>query len=380
MLRHRMLHEHDIFELCYVNNRWYTRTDRVMVLFSRLTLKFSVCAIFFLWSRNFGTFQDLYGQGTGNLDVGGKTVAIACSFTANKVLGTLFKGFFVFLAGRRRRQLYDHLLQVAQGAKSIKVKNEMHSHVVHDIRRLEAEAMMARHRGQYDAGHFWEPLLRCMCRICTSSKSRLSILSVVIWTLSLGIDGFLLVFLVGYGFALQEDRVHAWIQSAIISCIIWLCFTTPLKILLKTTFQLFCPKTYCAKVCCCSSHSHGGNHGGKEVAEDTNGLRETKTMRFSKFEAELVRMKKDIKDVHDEILTDRQNIKSNIWAEERRRFKDRGRDVTAQKRTRPSSVDKQVENIFMATHTTAFSPVANRGTANKRWSLYEATEGTESVF
>ena len=160
----------------------------------------SVCAVFFLWSRNFGTFRDLYGQGSGNVDVWGKSVAILCSFTANKVLGTLFKGLFVFLAGKRRRQLYSHLLQVARNIETEKCEADTHKQLTNDIRRLEAEAIIARHRGQYDAGKFWEPLLRCVCRTCTSTKTKLGILSIVIWTLSLCIVGFLLFFNVSYNF------------------------------------------------------------------------------------------------------------------------------------------------------------------------------------
>ena len=38
---HRLLHEHDIFELFFVNNRWYTRTHRTMVLLTRIGGKFA---------------------------------------------------------------------------------------------------------------------------------------------------------------------------------------------------------------------------------------------------------------------------------------------------------------------------------------------------
>ena len=38
---HRLLHEHDIFELFFVNNRLYTRTHRTMVLLTRIGGKFA---------------------------------------------------------------------------------------------------------------------------------------------------------------------------------------------------------------------------------------------------------------------------------------------------------------------------------------------------
>ena len=46
---HRLLHEHDILEIFFVNNRWYTRAHRTMVLVTRISAKFSVCGLFFLW-------------------------------------------------------------------------------------------------------------------------------------------------------------------------------------------------------------------------------------------------------------------------------------------------------------------------------------------
>ena len=163
-----MLHEHDVFEICFVNNRWYSRTDRVMVLFTRLTLKVSVCALFFLWSRNFGTFQDLYGNGSGDIDILGKTVAIICSFTTNKIIGAFFRGIFVFLAGKRRRHLYESLIRVSKNVDTHEGDGQ-NKKVNRDIQRLEAEAIIARHRGEYHAGHLWEPILKCICHQCTSS-------------------------------------------------------------------------------------------------------------------------------------------------------------------------------------------------------------------
>lgn len=389
VLCHRMLHEHDVFELIFVNNRWYTRTDRIMVLFTRITLKFSVCAVFFLWSRNFGTFKDLYGQGTGNLDVGGKIVAVASSFTANKVFGTLFKGLFVFLAGKRRRQLYDHLRVVARGAEMAGLKTtEAHNQVMHDIHRLEAEAMVARHRGHYDAGHVWQPLLRCVCHPCTLSKTKnLRILSVVVWSLSVVLVGFLLFFLVGYGFALSDkERVQAWIQTAIISCATWLCFTAPLKILLKTAFQMFAP-TLWPKLCCCSKH--GGNHRGAGGAAAVTKSSET----FSGIEMELSRMKAEMNNINQEISRDSKR-KANAA---------RSAKLTAHARSRPSraeaklhnknvaaaarqqqkssehrrrSLDEMVEDIFIANHSMAYSPATSSG-KKKRWRLhYETEEGS----
>merc|ERR1712196_658083 len=53
---HRIKYQHDVIELFYVNNRWFTRRHRVVVLLARLNLKFAVSGMFFLFSKSFGNF------------------------------------------------------------------------------------------------------------------------------------------------------------------------------------------------------------------------------------------------------------------------------------------------------------------------------------
>ena len=106
MLRHRMLHEHDVLELCFVNNRWYTRTDRIMVLFTRITLKVSVLSSFrcvilhsgFVWSGS-----EMWTCGENLWQYYALLQQTRCSER---------QGPFCFSLAERRRQLYSHLLQV----------------------------------------------------------------------------------------------------------------------------------------------------------------------------------------------------------------------------------------------------------------------------
>ena len=200
--------------------------------------------------------------------------------------------------------------------------------------------------------------------------------------------GFLLFFLVGYGFALSdEERVLAWVQTAIISCGTWLCLTTPLKILLKTTFQMFGLTMSCAKICCC--RKPGSDRLGVRGARGSQ-----KSKAFSGFETELSRMKAEMNTIHKEISRDRRRAKIA-----------RPDKMTAHARTRPSraeaklsndnagaslqqqhessehrrrSLDEKVEDMFMASHTMAYSP-AREKKKKKRWSLHYEAEGGRVV-
>jgi len=269
---HRLLHEHDILELFFVNNRWYTRTHRTMVLLTRIAGKFAVCGVFFLWSRSFGGFSDVV---TGEIDWLGKTVAVLCSFTTNKTLGSMFRGLFVFLSHRHRTAVYkqymshqvtlqnveDDVLSAASSAssafekskKAMSPSNIVQKTVNRTLMKMEAEAIVAKSRGEYDAGKCMNLCLHCVCRSCTKTHCGRVTTDIIVWCASIIIVGFLLFFCVGFGFALQgEDRVRAWLQSSLISLTIWFFGSRPLSIFVKSILQLH--GTKCKAVCCCCFH------------------------------------------------------------------------------------------------------------------------------
>jgi len=277
-----------------------------------------VCGLFFLWSRNFGGFSDVV---TGEIDWVGKFVAVLCSFTTNKTLGSMFRGLFVFLSHRHRHAVY-HQFQShknalkeeekeedknqgggldrqdslkgdswkgSNGMQTIETKNENNENnennksneisnqssnasssgisgsssvtrypsivnktIDRTLMRMEAEAIIAKSRGEYDAGKCMNPCLTCLCRSCTNTHCGRVTTDIVVWCISIFIVGFLLFFCIGFGFALQnEEKVRAWLQSSFMSIGIWFLVTRPLTIFIKSILQLHGKQMQHDKRCCC---------------------------------------------------------------------------------------------------------------------------------
>ena len=174
LLRARMIREHDILELIFIEDLWLTRTKRLAVLLTRICLKGMVCAIFFTYSRQFGNVLHV-------TDFRGKALAVLLSMLTNKILGHVPKSLFKHLA-KSKQEKYLNL--VGMHTKSMhhvtrprrsKMRRFWREHrfrnaFLRSSRNGNRSVMQDHHRA--GCGHIERAFMNCLESHCSCASSK----------------------------------------------------------------------------------------------------------------------------------------------------------------------------------------------------------------
>ena len=240
MLLARLLHEHDILELCFVNDRWMTRVHRSVILLARLSIKVSVVGTFFIVKNSTEGFWD-------------SVAAIFLGFVVNKIFGGFIKALFVILAKKRRQRV----LAVYVGRRDRANHDKLSSVSTLEKRELNRHVMELQIEEKLDRDKHWmgtacADVCCCCCRGCGGGKQPtkshgssssscdagalcLDVFGFFVWMTAFASISFCLFFGIMFSFALKNDELAgAWLASVIGSLVFWLFVSRPLTITIKT--------------------------------------------------------------------------------------------------------------------------------------------------
>ena len=225
----RMLHEHDILELYFVNDRWMTRVHRSVILLARVSIKVTVVGTFFIIKETSNGFWD-------------QAIAIGLGFLANKIWGGFVKTLFVLLTTRRRAMALNCYIGASRSARKHPGKVPQHERrdLQRKIVRLEIERELQEER------HWCLSMLASVCgceaKCCARLPRRagrcMDCAACAVWLLVFAMIGFCLFFGVMFGFAIEDPAMTAaWLESVMFSIGFWIFCSRPAAIFAKTLIR-----------------------------------------------------------------------------------------------------------------------------------------------
>ncbi len=227
----RMIHEHDLLQLYFVNDRWVTRVHRTVILLARISIKVSVVGTFFVVKESTTGFWD-------------QAAAIALGFLANKILGGIVKALFILLGSRRRTNMLNQYVYRARQAKhGADAAAAMTQHAKRENQRNIIRIEIER---EHDRDQNWTltKIEACCCCFCRARCCRrmpccagavVDCMTLCVWLVALGSICFCLFFGVMFAFALDDPDLTAdWLESVIYSICFWVFLSRPGSIFLKT--------------------------------------------------------------------------------------------------------------------------------------------------
>ena len=219
MLVSRMIQEHEILELYFINDRWLTRVHRSVIFLGRVSVKVSIVGTFFVVRNTVSGWDSV--------------AAIFMGFVANKIAGGFMKFLFVLLAKKRRQHSMEKYKEKHRTKRNSKTGAKL---PVHEQRRIQREMLKLEIEDERDRDAHWTcNAITDTCVGCSCNDLCFDIFSIVVWLIAISSICFCLFFGVMFAFALENSLLAAaFIQSVIGSICFWLFFSRPLIIVVKT--------------------------------------------------------------------------------------------------------------------------------------------------
>jgi len=225
----RLLHEHDILELYYVNDRWLTRVHRSIILLARVAIKVTVVGTFFIVKETSNGFWD-------------QVLAISLGFIANKIWGGFIKTLLVLLTSRQRQMALNRYIGESLNARKNPRRGFQHERreLQRRIIRLEIETELQNERHWCVSAIF--SCFGCNARRCRHLPSQtvicMDLAAFCVWLIVFAMIGFCLFFGVMFGFAIEDSSMTtAWLESVLFSIAFWIFCSRPAIIFIKSFLQ-----------------------------------------------------------------------------------------------------------------------------------------------
>ena len=221
----RLYQESFVLELFFVNDRYFTRIHRATVFISRVAVKVAVIGMFFILKKT--TIDALF-----DID---RLVALILGYAANMLVGFPLQLLFILLATKRRERnfrTYRYKFRQDQLEESFRKDKYWLASLA-----MEKCCCCCSGRGD-DKG-------------CAQTKACIDWYEGFVWLIGLSCIGFCIYFGTMFAFVLDNPILaEAWINTVMMSMVIWLLITQPVKILFKTIYAKY-HKTIEKSCCCC---------------------------------------------------------------------------------------------------------------------------------